>query len=468
MWFATLACVGEICAQEVDQAQPAPKAVPVDDLLPEFKNDGNVLSHSKQFRISGGDLATRGMAANLAEESKEELLRLTGEKDVWKVQIIVEFRGVAGEPVPLRDTVFDLWHNEMGYELKIFHNLSRGLRKESFNRAVLTALLYERGLRGAQQVHEDVPLTVPSWLVEGLEEATAWRLKQSDRRLYDALFRHGGLFKMDDIFAMTEEEFAEIDAASKAAFRVSSGALVMALLDQPQGQAGMRAFLAELPTFDGEVPALLRKHFPELNLSLTSLEKWWALQLANKGSAPLTEVLDVVRTERMLNEALKLRYQDGEDKMQEVSISEWERLAGLDVVQKVESVRLAQDDLLRLSYRCFPSYRPLLIEYQAVLTDFSKGNTKNLAQTLGALAETRGNMLVKAERARDFLDWFEITRARETSGVFEDYLKLKARLKANPKHRKDGLSEYLDRLDPLFVVPEEEDQFSLIGDIPQF
>ena len=60
-------------------------------------------------------------------------------------------------------------------------------------------------------------------------------------------------------------------------------------------------------------------------------------------------------------------------------------------------------------------------------------------------------MLEKTERARDYLDWFEITRARDTSGAFDDYLNLKARLKDNPHQRKDPLSIYLDRMDKLFT-----------------
>jgi hypothetical protein len=54
------------------------------------------------------------------------------------------------------------------------------------------------------------------------------------------------------------------------------------------------------------------------------------------------------------------------------------------------------------------------------------------------------------------MDWFEITRARETSGAFDDYLSLKARLKNQPKTRTDDISKYLDRLDPLFALPEEK------------
>ena len=59
-------------------------------------------------------------------------------------------------------------------------------------------------------------------------------------------------------------------------------------------------------------------------------------------------------------------------------------------------------------------------------------------------------MTAKAKRARDYLDWFEITRARETSGAFDDYMRLKDRLKANPHRRNDELSKYLDRMDAIF------------------
>ena len=59
-------------------------------------------------------------------------------------------------------------------------------------------------------------------------------------------------------------------------------------------------------------------------------------------------------------------------------------------------------------------------------------------------------MTAKAQQASDYLDWFEITRARETSGAFDDYMRLKDRLKANPHRRSDDLSKYLDRMDAIF------------------
>ena len=435
--------------------QPLPRAVAVEDLLPKFSKEERVVSSSKQFTVGGGEAAVRGTAVNVAEETKQELLALTGEKeDGWKVPIQIELRGKVGDAVPLRTTVLDLLRGENGYVLKIFVNLSRGFQPEEFKRIVTAGLIYARGLEGGE-VSTDVPLVVPPWLVEGLREATAWRLKQTDRRLYDALFRYGGLYKLEDLFMVSEGEYGTIDAVSKAAFRVSSGALMMALLEQPEGKAVIRDFLKELPGFRGEMPSLLRKHFPELNLSATSLAKWWALQLADKGTAPLTESLSLATTDKGLTDALKIRHRDVEGALRETPIAGWRGIGTLAEGERVVAVARAQDDLLRLSYRCFPSFRPLLLEYQMLLLSFAKGEMESLDGSITALQATRTTMLEKAERARDFLDWFEITRAREVSGVFEDYLSLKARLKANRNERVDDVSRYLDRLEPLFELPQE-------------
>lgn len=447
---------------------PIPRATPVDELGPDFSGSDVVQSRSRQFAIRGADGATRGLAANLAEEAKDEFLRLTGTKDEWTVPISIQLKGEVGDKVPLRTTAIKISYGQWGFRVDVFVNLSRGIQRSIFRRAIYSSLVYAQGLEGKGAEEVETAFQVPPWLVEGLMEATAWRLKQTDRRLYDALFQHGGLFRLDDLFALSEGEFLRTDAASKAAFRVSSGALVMALLEQPEGDAGMAGLLTEVAGFQGEMPALLRKHFPELNFSTTSLEKLWQLQLANKGAAPLSEAYGVGKTEQLLDEALRLRYKDGEGVLREVPLGEWSEIAGFDESVRSRAVRQAQDDLVRLSYRCFPSYRLLLLEYQGLLTNLAQGNTRNLNRSMEALKEAREGMVLKAELARDFLDWFEITRARETSGAFDDYLNLKARLKTRPDRRTDDISKYLDRLEPLFRVPGSERSADHFDDFPTY
>jgi hypothetical protein len=419
-----------------------------------------VLSRSGQFRVSGGDGMLRGTVALLAEETRDDLLRLTGEKDAWKVPVSLRLHGRAGDPMPERTIVTRLIVVEGVKELRIDIHLSRGIEHERFKRSVTAALLYERALAAGAGNEADAVLTVRPWLADGLREAIAWRLNQTDRRLYEALFKRGGLFKIEQLFAVDDSAFENLDGLSRAAFRVSSGALVMALLEQPQGKDGFRAFLTEAAAFEGEMPALLRKHFPELNLSETSLSKWLQLQLAAKGGTNLlTDILTIPQTETALGEALRLHFRTPEGIIQQKELAAWPELAALEEPERVAAVRPAEDALVRLSYRCFPSYRPLLAEYQLILSAIARNKTRDVAERLVALEETRVTMNARAARARDYLDWFEITRARETSGAFDDYQRLKQRLKADPHSRKDDLSAYLDHMDRLFHREEAKSPF---------
>ena len=447
-----LLALGWMCLA-TGRAEQIPRAVQVAEPPPQAAPAGAdwVISRSKQFRVTSGHHLLRGTVAMLAEETKDDLLKLTGEKDPWKVPVTIRLHGQPGDPMPARTVTMRRLEVEGVSELQLDVHLCRGIEQERFKRAITTALLYERALRNRPNRDADRPLSVPPWLTDGLREATAWHNDQSDRRLYEALFKRGGMFKIDELFAVSEAAFEEMDAAMRAAFRVSAGAMVMALLEQPQGKEGFRSFLTGVAAYEGEMPGLLRQHFPELNLSETSLAKWWALQLANKGGLNLlTDILPIQQTEAALGEALQLNFRTPEGIIQQKPLAAWPELAALKEPERIAAIRLAQDALVRLSYRCFPSYRPLLTDYQATLNAIAQNKTKDVAKRLTDLDETRTTMIAKATRARDYLDWFEITRARETSGAFDDYLRLKDRLKANPHRRKDDLSEYLDRMDHIF------------------
>lgn len=444
---------GWIVSAVIAAAEDAPRAVQVTEPPAQTNTMAvdEVTSRSHQFRISGGDSMARGMSALLAEEAKDELLRLTDEEDEWKISVSLVLHGKAGDPLPVRTIATGLLIVAGVKELKIDKHLGSGLETERLKRAVTAVLLYERALISKAGADSDSPLMVPPWLVEGLREATAWRLNESDRRLYATLFKQGGLFKIDDLFSIDENAFEYMDGATRSAFRVSSGALVMALLEQPQGKEGFRDFLTEVAAYEGEMPVLLRKHFPELNLSETSLAKWWALQLANKGALNLlTDILSVADTELALSEALRIDFRTPEGIVLQKEFNDWPELAALEEPARILALRPVQEGLSRLSYRCFPSYRPLLLRYQEIINDIAANQTAEVPIALEELDETRATMIERSTRARDYLDWFEITRARKTSGAFDDYLRLKNDLKSNPHRRKDNLSKYLDRMDAIF------------------
>jgi hypothetical protein len=258
------------------------------------------------------------------------------------------------------------------------------------------------------------------------------------------------LFDLDALLTTGAGGFDKFDAAARAAFRVSSGALVLALIEQPDGRAAFRSLLGEVAVFDGEMPLLLRRHFPDLNLSEQSLAKWWALQMANMSEPALTEALSVAETEAALAAALRLHV-PGEDGLVTTVALDQAALPGeLPEAARVAAVRPAQDALVRLSYRCFPSFRPLLASYQEILQQLAEGTADDLSGRLGELAAMRARMVARAADGCDYLDWFEITRARGTSGEFADYLRLKDDLRRERRHGNDPVSRYLDRMQQTF------------------
>ncbi|GAA5128364.1 hypothetical protein JIN84_01915 [Luteolibacter yonseiensis] len=473
-FFSTVALLAEDAPRAVQIVEPPAPAVKIDGM-------DRAISNTGQFSIIGGEPQDRGNISALAEQAKDEFLILTGErlqprdqKYEWKVPINITLHGKSGDPAPSRTIAMQILVGESGYRVNMDVHLSRGIEHERLKFAITTALIYERGLKNHPTRDSETRFLVPPWLVDGLREANAWRTNQSDRRFYEALFKSGGLFKIDDLFSTDAEAFDEMDAAMRAAFRVSAGSLVMALLEQPQGKEAFRSFLTEVAPYEGEMPALLRRHFPELNLSETSLAKWWALQLANIGGQNLaTDILSVSRTETALEEGLRLNFRNGEGIVEQKDLAAWPEVAALPEPERVKAVQLAQDALVRLSYRCFPSYRPVISEYQIVLNDIARNKSKGLAEKITALNERRTTMRAKAQQARDYLDWFEITRARagETTGVFEDYMRLKERLKSKPHRRSDDVSKYLDRMQEIFSRPGDPttpaESFEQLNDVPE-
>lgn len=440
-------------------AQQAP-TVPPSDAAPvaaaDFPDktdarDKPIISASGQFRITGGDAAMRSSLSFLAEATKDELLALCHKPAAWKIPISIILHGKPGDPIPARQLVNDLQWGEDGFRLSIHAHIAQGIHPARLRSAILAALIYEKSLRELPAGPLEEKLIVRPWLMEGISEALDWRAGKSDRRLYQAIFQSGGLFQLEEMLDVSQAQWDESDAAMRAAFRVSAGGLIMALLEQPSGLEGFDQFLREAARFGGDMPVLLRKHFPSLSLSQKSLEKWWALQMANQARLSLTEVMSIADTEQALRQALQLRKREATGIIRTMDLTEWPQLLSLPEPERAFGVAQAQDALIRMSYRCFPSYRPILRDYQEFFQWFVKGEKKEkLAATFQELDEMRLIMLQRSTRAIDYLDWFEITRARETSGVFDDYIKLKKRLDQGIRVRPDHVSRYLDRAQLLF------------------
>jgi hypothetical protein len=451
-----------LCCAVAPAEEAPPQAVPVDEtpeLVP-VPQGGNVprpepvaqaVSQSRMFSVKGGDGVQRSSVALSLEQHKNAFHQLLGEEpDNFPVPFVVVELVAEAQDGGFASALVLPEGSRPVLNVRMAAG-EGGVDREILERLAFTAILYERALRAGGDEEFDERLIVRPWLVEGLSEARKWREGGADRRLYEGVFRRGGGFTLDELFELSERSHQRLDTASRLAFRALSGALLMALIEQPKGDVAFRGFCAEAARFAGEMPVLLRKHFPELNLSERSLAKWWALTLAKLVQPTLTEVLPVLETERQLTEALSFPTRDENDGAVRLGIDGWPEIVAMEALERRESLRPAEDALVRLSYRCFPSYRPLIQEYQTILRDLAEGKDRDIGARLASLAEQRLVRQQRAIRARDYLDYFEISRARDLSGEFEDYMRLKKELELRPRpKRTDPLTEKLDTLQQVF------------------
>lgn len=449
--------------------EPIPRAVPVTEegvaapIAPQEVVQASALvgprapevtrSGSGEFFILGSQVQLRASIAMEADEVRRSLLKVMGQReDVAKYSVVIQLHGAPGDKPPPRRVAAGIFLFEGVFRPQLDVHVGGGVDNRRLRRAVMEILIYERSLRPLEPGLVERPLVVRPWLVDGLLEAAAWADDQGDRKLYESVFKSGTMMDFNALFTTREEDIELMDGVTRAAFRASAGALVMALLEQPSGHDGFQQFITQVGTYEGDIPILLRKHFAAMNLTITSLERWWALQMANRSDAQLTEAMSVAETEAALDRALVLFSRNPEGHLSEQALSEHGFIAELKTqAEREAALTPAQAGLVRLSHRCFPSYRPLVIGYEEVLSSLYHKKTDNVAAQLGKLATMRATMRAKAARAGDYLDWFEITRARKTSGEFHDYLDLKRRLEAQTvRPRTDPLGRYMDDMQAIY------------------
>ncbi len=443
-------------------------------------------SSSGQFVVYGKPWHVRGHFCVLAEEVKTEFLRLLRRRDTrgYPITIVLEptVGGVASKR-PVRSRVSRV---EDTFRFHIFVELGDELTMDQVREELIHVLLFEKIVRSADFVKgKRSTLNIPEWLRIGMAGAIKFRKEISKRdSLFASIFESGRMLKIDQIL-----KGRPVDATSvtRALYDASACGLVLTLLDQHNGPERVEALMRDLLVIDGTDFALLKKHFPDLEDSNNSLEKWWALQVATLAEPTVLDVLNVPETEAALQRALLVsviedvpagddgkkkkkdrkrffnfgKKKDGEEEPRigaaegaaeaggqwfvTYDLTEFEHFVKHKQIKRM--IENCEMKLMQLSYRAFPLYRPLIKEYQDIIQKLAKGRKRGIADRLTELADLRVEMLKTAQDAEDYLHWWEATQTSHESGAFEEYQKLVKELRQRKKkQRDDALSKYLDGL----------------------
>lgn len=415
----------------------------------EAEPDQHVVSQSRLFSVSGGDSLRMGAIASRADDLYHRLCGMLKLDAKWKNTISIRLVGKTTDPPrlnPIRTRV-RIIGNTPNFQIRIYPG--GGIDLTRLDNAIVTMVLYERALQGMEADQFPDVVTLPDWLVTGVQQAMLWRSGRTDRSLYRNLFNRADMLAPEEIVS-TEKPW-QLDAATRQIYEVSCGVLILSLMDSPAGMDQLKTLLADAATAEGTPKEIIMRHFHELGVDSSLLNKWWALELAALSLPKASEAMTPLESEKQLTEALTVIYFDTETQTPKplnidnayglLAYPDWRKLIGPCVERLVE-----------LSAICFPGYRPIVVEYTRVLADLLDGADADSVQNrLGPLQELRHAYVSSATRGRDYLDWYEITHLGEAnSRSFDTYLEDMELLRREELHADTPMSRYLEDIESLY------------------
>ena len=415
-------------------------------------------SASKQFIVQGTDLQLLSAICARVDDIRTGLLHLLGFPNSWKDNIFIVLskeRNSRSITNPVRLSI-DIVGNRPHYRITFY--TSGGVALESLNNAVTTMLLYEMMLRNVNPEGLPERVGLPQWLLTGIEQAILWRNERADRSMYASLFEHGDILSPLDILKI-KDPWKELDATTFVAYQASSGALVLSLLNQKGGKEAIVRLLDEAVLGSDDPEDLIKRNFPHLKLTPASLHKWWSLQLASMATPAVTEALSIQNSEKKLSELLILLQYDSNTRLsRRIPFSDLDTVLQLPDLHKQLSNIL--NNLVYLSNRCFPTYRPIITDYAKIIALIQNSHVTGdqldvpgLKKRLQKLDKLRKLSLQAAIRTRDYLDWYEINSHRGLSQTFASYMSTMNMLRNPVPASTTPISKYLDDIEKLYLLP---------------
>ncbi|MCX6856295.1 MAG: hypothetical protein NTV80_15480, partial [Verrucomicrobia bacterium] len=239
---------------------PAPEVAPVPTTAITKNKIISSTSTSGQFIVHGNDLSLRSAFSSRCEEISSELNQMLRDKHTWASPIVVLLN--SGEAAKKEGKAASMAVSQIthgGFHLQITINLRPDLRPTDVRAEIIRALLAERILKDQKELTTQRPLLLPDWLFTGIIEALDYRKQARPSTLFAVIFKSGKIFGIEEII---EASPVDMDALSKTIYKTSCCALVLALLDQPEGGIRLNRFLASLSADTRPERELLNQAFP--------------------------------------------------------------------------------------------------------------------------------------------------------------------------------------------------------------
>ena len=400
------------------------------------------LSTSRQFIVYGPDQRLRGAVCELAEQTKRIALSLLHERDDWKTPIVIHAAYPEANLPELPPVQLEMSQTGFGLKLQLDLRMGRDLGGHVVQRELLRATLLEMMYRA----HPETPagtayVQPPDWLLDGV-------LALADGSdlgpLVDALpipSASDNLIRLDEFL---RQKPGLLESPSRFVYRAYSAALVSMLTRSAEGPERLARFVGKLPESVSDL-ADLKSHFPSLGDSDEKLQQSWTAAVKRLAATERYRMLSCEESEQQLAKILHVDVRETKRGVVAYSLEEY---AGFVKDPNAPgALRALTEQLLLLSGRANPLYRPVVAEYQQIVTSLARKKTKGITRRLAELRSTREHIVRRMGAIDDYMNWFEATQFRNASGAFDEYMKAAERSATEAPRRRDPISVYLDALE---------------------
>lgn len=421
---------------------------------PELAEEKTSSILERKIFVKGINNQTRMGISSLAGATAKELNQLLKESDGYEgerpIYIQMYEEGESEVNLGVRSRVTPFGEDDLVLQLMV--DTRTEIDRSVLRHGLVEIMLYRRGLESVKTLKEGQSANVPVWLSYGLIGAIDWKKEGANRVVYEHLLARPDAFPLEKLFTTTAQDLGKFDASEKSFFHAASCSMVLALLRQNDGGGSMGDLAHEIVLFEGEIEDLLRKHFPATGIGANAMQKTWSLQLAEMATPKLIETLTLEETDKRLDEVLFLILADENGDSELTTLDQYQLLEDKELSERVQATESFRQGVIQLSNRCHPLYRPLLMDYVEISSDLVTGKFADISARLHELDQARQVFIEHDLRCRDYLDWYQISQAREVTGDFSGYRKLKLKIQREREHRKDDyIDPYLDRVQELMA-----------------
>jgi hypothetical protein len=406
-------------------------------------------SRTGQFIVYCDDRELRSRVVSFAEELKSDALQLLRETDGWSsarapIVVTIDPAEPGGKVPPAQVR----WVNTVaGPKIDVVVRVGNDPAQVYLQSHLLKAILLEISYRhGTPPSTNQAYAEPPWWLVEGILEAIRTRNGFGGADIFKSIVNTEKLPSLERFLAQPP---LHLDTAAGAVDRACAMCLVEALLALPNGAANLVRFIETWPASGGDVQAALAAQFPVLAGTEHALAKWWSLHLARFAAGDRTLGMSLEETDRQLAGLLAFEIPvDKAGRMQRYEVRDFPNFVKLPAAKI--ALQTQQVKVVALMTGAHPLFRPILVEYEQILSQLSLKKTRRIAERLEEIERYRQTIMQQMGQITDYLNWYEATQPAGRTGVFEPYIR-RAEKMAEPAPVDPRITEYLDKLEQDFA-----------------